>query len=174
MSQNSEDQIEKDRTGVCYLSSIPEGMNVTDVHGRLEKYEPLRVFLKPDERSKNKKKKNYIEGWIEFKDKLLAKLCEHELNGKPVGGRKNSATFVDTLWTIKYLKKFKWTNLTERLRYYEQKERSRLNAELAQTKRENDYIMKKFSESKLLNKKREKDEQFEENAIEFKQRKPLK
>lgn len=56
----------------------------------------------------------YIEGWVEFVDKKIAKDVAEILNNQIVGGKKRNY-YHDDIWNIKYLKGFKWTHLTEKL-----------------------------------------------------------
>ena len=44
-------------------------------------------------------------------------MCALALNGTQIGGKKRHNLFYDDIWTIKYLPKFKWQNLTEKLAY---------------------------------------------------------
>ena len=60
------------------------------------------------------KKQNFTEGWVEFLEKRVAKAVAMRLNNNPVGGKKRSY-YHDDLWNIKYLAKFKWTHLTEKI-----------------------------------------------------------
>lgn len=60
------------------------------------------------------KKQNYTEGWVEFKDKRIAKRVALTLNGNTVGGKKRNYHH-DDIWNIKYLSKFKWTHITEKI-----------------------------------------------------------
>ena len=53
-----------------------------------------------------KRIQGYKEGWIEFEDKIYAKLAEYQLNGKQIGGNKK-CPYKDELWNLKYLHKFK-------------------------------------------------------------------
>ena len=143
------------RSGVIYISYIPEGLNVSILRSKLEKYSINRVYLTPDKKQGNKRQ-SYKEGWIEFEDKLMAKLCEYELNGKPIGGKKKQP-FSDELWTIKYLHKFKWNHLMEKLQFNKKLRDQKVKAEIAQSRREDAFIMKKYEQSKVidhLNKKR--------------------
>lgn len=63
---------------------------------------------------KGNKKKNFTEGWVEFHDKRVAKTVALMLNNTPIGGKKRSY-YHDDLWNIKYLSKFRWTHLTEKI-----------------------------------------------------------
>ena len=60
------------------------------------------------------KKPHYTEGWVEFKDKRVARSVAEMLNAQPIGGKKGSR-WRDDVWTMKYLPKFKWNMLTEQI-----------------------------------------------------------
>ena len=51
---------------------------------------------------------------MEFHDKRVAKTVALMLNNTPIGGKKRSY-YHDDLWNIKYLSKFRWTHLTEKI-----------------------------------------------------------
>lgn len=146
------------RSGVIYISYIPEGMTVSLLRTKFQKYGVNRIFLVPDTTtSKSKKRQNYKEGWIEFTDKIMAKLCEYELSGKFFGGKKRNNKFREELWNLKYLNKFKWHHLMEKLQFNKKLREHRMKAELAQIKRENNFIVETFEQSRkinFLNKKR--------------------
>ncbi len=60
--------------------------------------------------------------------------------------------FYDDTWVIKYLPKFKWHNLTEKL-YYDQKVREqRMKQETSQAKKEITFFMEKSDLSKKIKK----------------------
>jgi ESF2/ABP1 family protein len=63
------------------------------------------------------KKAHYTEGWVEFKDKKVARSVAEMLNAQPIGGKKGTR-WRDDIWTIKYLPKFKWNMLTEQVGQY--------------------------------------------------------
>ncbi len=175
------------RSGLIYISNIPLGMTVNSFRKLLGDYGIERIYLVPlpekisDENGK--KIQGYKEGWIEFEDKIFAKLCEYQLNGKPIGGNKK-CPYKDDLWTIKYLHKFKWHHLIEKLNFNKNLREKRIKNEIRQGKRENEFMLKMYEKSKMLNKKREKEENKinedlnEENDLEkirkkFKQKKPI-
>lgn len=82
-----------------------------------------------------------MDGWIEFLDKKVAKTVAKTLNAQPVGGAvrwqnhtlsldcraligiialccaggKNRSFYAHDLWNLKYLSKFKWNHLTEKI-----------------------------------------------------------
>jgi ESF2/ABP1 family protein len=107
------------KTGVVYLSRIPPFMKPQKVRDLLARFgEVGRVFLAPEDpkahakrvRFGGNKKRNFTEGWVEFKDKKDATICAETLNTQIVGGKKRSY-YYDDVWNIKYLPKFKWHHL---------------------------------------------------------------
>lgn len=60
------------------------------------------------------KKRNFTEGWVEFLDRRVAKAVAMALNSVPIGGKKKNY-YHDDLWNMKYLPKFKWSHLTEKI-----------------------------------------------------------
>jgi ESF2/ABP1 family protein len=60
------------------------------------------------------KKPHFTEGWVEFKDKHVARSVANMLNATPIGGKKGSR-WRDDVWTMKYLPRFKWYMLTEQI-----------------------------------------------------------
>ena len=63
------------------------------------------------------KKAHYTEGWVEFKDKRVARSIAEMLNAQPIGGKKGTR-WRDDVWTMKYLPRFKWNMLTEQIGSY--------------------------------------------------------
>ena len=107
------------KTGVVYLSRIPPFMKPQKVRDLLGRFGKIgRVFLAPEDPKAHSKrvkyggnkKRNFIEGWVEFASKKEARLCAETLNTQIVGGKKGSY-YHDDLWNIKYLPKFKWHHL---------------------------------------------------------------
>ena len=60
------------------------------------------------------KKTHFTEGWVEFKDKKVARSVASILNAESIGGKKGTR-WRDDVWTMKYLPKFKWNMLTEQV-----------------------------------------------------------
>jgi ESF2/ABP1 family protein len=143
------------KSGVCYLSFIPEGMTVGFLKKKLSNYGVNRIYLVPDKKI-TKNKQTYKEGWIEFSNKLMGKLCEYELNGTQIGGKKRKNELREAFWTIKYLHKFKWHHLMEKLNFNRKLRDQRMKADIAQAKRETNFISEKFEQSKLIKKKKKK------------------
>ncbi|XP_070597325.1 activator of basal transcription 1 [Erythrolamprus reginae] len=146
--------------GIIYLGHIPPRFrprhvrNLLSVHGEVG-----RIFLQPEERFIRKKKKaagsnakNFTEGWVEFRDKRVAKLVAASLHNTPIGVRKKSKFHYD-LWNIKYLNRFKWTHLSEQLAYERQVRQQRMRAEVSQAKRETNFYLQNVEKSKHFLKK---------------------
>ena len=51
---------------------------------------------------------------MEFANKKVAKVIAMAMNNTPVGGKKKNY-YHDDLWNMKYLSKFRWTHLTEKI-----------------------------------------------------------
>jgi ESF2/ABP1 family protein len=74
--------------------------------------DPKRAYLR--RKYTSTKKHHYTEGWVEFKDKHVARSVATMLNAQPIGGKKGTR-WRDDVWTMKYLPKFKWNMLTEQI-----------------------------------------------------------
>ena len=154
------------RSGVLYMSYVPIGMKIIDIRRLLEDYGIQRCYFIPLKKKMHnvdgKKVQAYKEGWIEFEDKIYAKLAEYQLNGRPIGGNKK-CIYRDELWNLKYLHKFKWNDLVEDMTMQKKKQEKELKMEIAQSNRVNNFIVKNYEKSKkYLNKKREKEKNNEE------------
>jgi len=126
------------KPGIVYMSTIPYRMTAKRVREIFAQYGELgRIFLQPEIRTlaSGKKEKRFVEGWIEFKDRKLAKRVAISLNNTMVGGRKRSKAY-ESLWNLKYLSRFKWVHLNEQLAYERALHQQRMRTEIAQAKRE--------------------------------------
>ncbi|CAI9156329.1 unnamed protein product [Rangifer tarandus platyrhynchus] len=85
--------------------------------------------------------KDYTEGWVEFRDKRVAKRVAASLHNTPMGSRRRSPFRYD-LWSLKYLHRFTSSHLSEHLAFERQVRRQRLRAEVAQAKRETDFCLR--------------------------------
>ncbi|KAF9114420.1 RNA-binding ATPase activator esf2 [Mortierella sp. AM989] len=157
-------QAVRDKTGIVYLSKIPPFMKPVKLRHLLGQFGELgRVYLAPEDakvaarRKKygGNKKQNFTEGWVEFLDKSVAKQVANSLNTTIIGGNKNSY-YHDDMWNIKYLPKFKWDHLTERIAYENASRAQRLQAEISQAKRENKFILNNIEKSKMIKNMEEK------------------
>ncbi len=159
------------KKGVVYLSSLPPFMkhekvrHLLSLHGTITK-----MYLVPEDnfargkRSKagGNRKTKYVEGWVEFASKSVAKTVAVTLNQQRVTSKKGDHFYDDT-WNIKFLKHFKWQHLTEKLAYEKRVRAKKLQAEIAQSKRENDVYLEKVVQAKKIDaiserKKRKRDE----------------
>lgn len=66
-------------------------------------YYILQVEKRRDARGKRRKR--FVEGWVEFKKKSLAKRIAASLNNTAVGGKRRNVAR-ESLWTMKYLSGF--------------------------------------------------------------------
>merc|ERR1719243_522855 len=168
-------QERRKKPGVIYLSSVPEGMNVTQTTAFFSEFGRVgRVFLQPDKTDKQKGKYNRVfsEGWVEFMSKKVARVAAERLNCQPVGGKRKSKAH-DQTWNIKYLPRFKWVHLSERLAYEAAVRQQRLRTEISQVKREAEHF-KNSVERKRKKSKKEKisdeDSTKDQVVFQFKQR----
>ncbi|KAJ4462189.1 putative pre-rrna-processing protein esf2 [Paratrimastix pyriformis] len=134
---------EQEKRGVVYLSRIPPFMKPEKIRFLLSQFGEIdHVYLTPEnpavrnarkEAGGNRKLK-YTEGWVEFLDKKLARRVAESLNNTAIGGKK--AFYKHDLWNIKYLPRFKWHHLTERLAAEKQERQQRLEARMRQATKE--------------------------------------
>lgn len=93
------------KPGIIYMSSVPYRMTAKRVREVFSQYGEIgRIFLQPEVRTmaSGKKERRFVEGWIEFMDRKLAKRVAASLNNTMVGGRKRSKAY-ESLWNLKYL-----------------------------------------------------------------------
>lgn len=141
----------KYKYGIIYLSYIPEGLNVKLLREIMSEFgEVGRIFLERDE----KKKRCYLEGWIEFKKKRVAKSVAKTLNGTPLQYGRKHCKMNGQIWNIKYLHKFKWVHLTEQLIHDKAVRDQRRIFEMSQTKKQVDFYQKMTERAKRLKKVR--------------------
>ncbi|XP_045691210.1 activator of basal transcription 1 [Phyllostomus hastatus] len=151
--------------GIVYLGHIPPRFRPLHVRNLLSAYgEVGRVFFQPEEGFVRRKKKaaaasaaggkkrsryskDYTEGWVEFRDKRVAKRVAVSLHNTPMGARRRSPFRYD-LWNLKYLHRFTWSHLSEHLAFERQVRRQRLRAEVAQAKRETDFYLRSVERGK--------------------------
>ncbi|KAG7199221.1 hypothetical protein KM043_018091 [Ampulex compressa] len=154
----------KRKRGIIYLSTIPKFMNITKIREIFSAYGKVgRIYFQlaetggENEKQKKRRKvcvKNFTEGWVEFESKKVAKFVAATLNNTQVSTRKKSK-FYDVIWNIKYLPRFKWIHLSERLAYERAVHKQRLRTEISQAKREANFFSYNVDRSKKLSKKAE-------------------
>lgn len=94
---------------------------------------------------------------MEFEKKKVAKEVALKLNNTKIGTRKKSR-YYDMIWNIKYIPRFKWVHLSERLAYERAAYKQRLRAEISQAKKEAHYLQSNVEKSKKMKKKKSAEE----------------
>ncbi|KAG6836836.1 hypothetical protein H0H93_002516 [Arthromyces matolae] len=168
----------QDQAGVIYISRIPPGMRPSKVrhlmslHGEigrvyLQQEDPKRAYLR--KKFTTTKKAQFTEGWVEFKDKKVARKVADMLNAQPIGGKKGTR-FHDDVWTMKYLPRFKWNMLTEQIAHEAAIHTAKLRVEISQSRHEQQEYLKNVELARVLEKRAEKKQEKGEE-LQFK---PLK
>lgn len=142
----------KYKYGIIYLSYIPEGLTVKILREIMSEFGQLgRIYLEPEKN--NKKHRTYIEGWIEFKKKRVAKHVAKTLNGTPLIYGRKRCKINGQIWSIEYLHKFKWTNLIEKLAHDNALKEQRRKFEMSQAKKEYSFYQKMTEKSRREHKR---------------------
>lgn len=148
------------KSGVVYISRVPPFMKPQTLKHFLEPHARKglgRIFLTPEDhvahtkRVKNggNKKKSFTDGWVEFKSKKEAKIAAETLNGNIIGGKKGNF-YHDDLWNMKYLKGFKWNQLTEQIANENAERAARTQQEIRKTRKENKAFVEDIERAKML------------------------
>jgi ESF2/ABP1 family protein len=132
------------RRGVVYIARVPPRMTPTKLKTILSEFgEVTRIYLVEEDKSVRKKRrkltgnasKRYTEGWIEFAKKSVAKNVALSLHNTPISNHKRNTHYGD-LWCLKYLSKFKWSHLTEKVAYERRVREQKLRLETMQARKE--------------------------------------
>lgn len=146
------------KSGVVYLSRVPPFMKPQKLRSLLEPYGTInRIFLTPEDptshtkrvRNGGNKKRSYTDGWVEFVNKANAKHACELLNAKTIGGKKGTY-YRDDVWTLLYLKGFKWSHLTAEIAAADAERASRMRAEISKTTKENREFVLNVERAKKL------------------------
>ncbi|KAL4931938.1 uncharacterized protein BDV17DRAFT_301513 [Aspergillus undulatus] len=152
------DKPKKNKTGVVYLSSLPPYMKPFALKSLLEArgFGPItKVFLSPEVRApsapkrRSNKRKTYSDGWIEFASKKTAKICAESMNASIVGGRKGG-WYHDDVLNIKYLKNFKWADLTEQIERERNEREAKRRIEDTRARKEEKVFLQGYEKGKML------------------------
>ena len=152
----SEEAIRK--SGVLYVSRIPPFMKPHKLRTLLEPFGTInRTYLAPEDptsharrvRAGGNKKKLFTEGWVEFVDKRDAKKAFELLNARTIGGKKGSY-YRDDVWSLVYLKGFKWRDLTAQIEKENAEREIRMKAEIRKATRENLEFVRNVERAKEL------------------------
>ncbi|XP_066500339.1 activator of basal transcription 1 isoform X2 [Hoplias malabaricus] len=167
--------------GIVYLGHIPPRLRPKHVRNMLSVYGEIgRIFLQSEDHCVKKKKRKagsngsrFVEGWVEFRDKRIAKRVALSLHNTPMTNRKRSH-FSSDLWSIKYLHRFQWCHLSERLAYEQTVYHQRMRTEISQAKRETNFYLASVEKSQTLDrlrkKRQKKGEALNEKGWDFTQR----
>lgn len=148
------------KRGIVYVARIPPRMNPTKIKSLLQEFgEVTRVYLVEEDKSVRKRRqkasggggKRYVEGWVEFQDKRIAKRVAQSLNNTPISNHKRNVHYGD-LWNVKYLHKFQWSHLTEKVAYERRVREQKLRVEMMQARRENAAYKQLVETGKKLDK----------------------
>ena len=88
---------------------------------------------------------------MEYLSKRVAKDVASQLNSTPVAGKKRSKAH-GVLWNIKFLPRFKWTHLTERMALEKAVAQSRMRAEVGRARREAEHFRQGVEKGKRMEK----------------------
>ncbi|RKP03123.1 hypothetical protein CXG81DRAFT_3835, partial [Caulochytrium protostelioides] len=144
-------------SGVVYLARVPERITPAVLRQLLSRHASIgRIYLAPEDKKtahrRNKHRSKaftyYTEGWIEFTRKRQAKHLAALLNATPIGGPRKMPYHAD-LWSLKYLPKFKWRHLAEQVAYERKVREQKLQAEIAQSRREVKAIRETASRAQM-------------------------
>lgn len=90
------------KRGVIYVARVPPRMNPTKIKSLLGDFGTVtRVFLKEEDAARRKRRrkatgngtKRYVEGWVEYEDKKIAKQVARSLNNTPISMHKRNVHF---------------------------------------------------------------------------------
>lgn len=132
------------RRGVIYVARVPPRMTPTKLKSLLSQFgEVTRVYLVEEDKSVQKRRrkmtgngsKRFTEGWVEFASKKVAAHVAASLNTTPISNHKRNVHYGD-LWNLKYLHKFKWSHLTEKVAYERRVREQKLRLETLQARKE--------------------------------------
>lgn len=127
-----------EKRGVVYISWIPPRITPSKLKQLLEQFKVTRIYLVPEDEAVRKRRRKlggngsrrFREGWIEFASKKVAKKVAHSLNTTPMSHQTSD------LWNLKYLSKFQWSHLTEKVAYERRVRQQQLRMERMQAHRE--------------------------------------
>lgn len=151
------------KRGVIYVARIPPRMTPTKLKNILSDYgEVTRVFCQEEDAAKRKRRrkasgsnsgssgsKRYVEGWVEYADKHVAKRVAQALHTHPISNIKRNP-HCDDLWNLKYLSQFQWSHLTEKVAYERRVREQKLRLETMQAKRETTLYKKLLAAGETL------------------------
>lgn len=156
--QLAKEQAKIKKSGVVYLSSIPPYMKPQKLRHIMQRFGEIgRIYLKPEDAQVYKsrlkqggnKKRKFDEGWVEFAKKSEAKLAAQTMNGDIIGGKKGGFYHDDVL-NVKYLKGFKWFDLTNALNREIEVREAKKQTKLSEANKINRQYVKNVEQSKTI------------------------
>jgi ESF2/ABP1 family protein len=181
-TQNFNEKLRK--RGVLYVARVPPKMTPTKLKSLLAQFGPIvRIYLVPEDASARKRRKanggsgskRYSEGWVEFESKKTAKYVALSCNNTVISNRKRDPHYGD-LWSLKYLSKFQWAHLTEKVAYERRVREQKLRMETMQARRETTAYKHAVETGKKIDKiaerKRKRGETLSDNADDKARRRP--
>ena len=155
--------------GVVYLGRVPPGMKPAKIRHLLSRYgEVGRLYLAPEDpavfrrrvASGGSRKLQFVEGWVEFLDKRVARATAETIHNTAMGesavGKAKRDYFASELWNIKYLRHFKWHHLTEKVAYERRIRAVKLRAQMAKAKKEAEAYLTRVDQAKGLDAMKER------------------
>ncbi|TGJ86717.1 hypothetical protein E0Z10_g2027 [Xylaria hypoxylon] len=154
------------RSGVVYISRTPpfkaHVVKPGAVRTIFERFGKInRIYLSPEDaqvrarrlQQGQNRKKNFNEGWLEYMNKSDAKNAVESLNGTTlaeINMAKKGSYYRDDIWSLRYLKGFKWHNLTEQIAAEAAERQSRMRAEISKATKENKEFVRNIQKGKEL------------------------
>ncbi len=167
MNETKDFNAELRKRGVVYIARIPPRMGPAKMKSLLNEFGTVtRIYLEEEDKAHRKRRqkatgarngggKRYTEGWVEYSDKKLAKRIALALNNTPISTHKRSVHFGD-LWNVKYLSKFQWSHLTEKVAYERRVREQKLRIEMMKARKENQAYSSLVEAGKTMDKIQEK------------------
>eukprot|EP00762_Andalucia_godoyi_P004101 ANDGO_06269.mRNA.1 Pre-rRNA-processing protein esf2 len=146
------------RKGVVYVSRVPPNMKHTKLRKILSEFGSVeRIYLRAeDDAARNRRKaangsaqKQFVDGWVEFADKRIARRVAECLNGTPMDPSKRGF-YHDDIWMLKYLKGTKWSEIQDEISEEAHVREQRVRAEVQTAKKEVSAYMSMVDKKKKL------------------------
>jgi ESF2/ABP1 family protein len=173
------------KRGVIYIARIPPRMTPTKLKSLLSDFgEVTRVYCAEEDAAVRKRRrklsgngsKRYVEGWVEYASKKVAHHVARSLNLTPISAQKRNPHH-DDLWMLKYLSRFQWSHLTEKVAYERRVREQKLRLETMQARKETVAFKKMVETGKkidIIEERKRKRAQKEGTEPKKKKHKPVR